>query len=424
MDSRVISAAGAFLDGIGTGVNSLGYAKAVKVLCDKLGIPCVIIEGEAKEGENWSSCVWNGIQTDGKWYLLDLLLDDSDSGWGYNYFLTSMPADRRNTNIFYDGTESAYPELSATPRVGIDGEHIYCVETLETINATCTTDGKTTYHCVRCGEEIEKIIKAPGIEHKYENGFCVNCGVADTLEHASVAGIVDTAYTGTEVTQKVTVSFGTNVLQSGTDYQVTYSNNKNVGTATVTISGIGRYKDFGTVTKTFKITRKPMKDLKYSAVKKQTYTGGAISPSVTVKNGSVKLKKNTDYTISYSSNKDIGTAAITIKGKGNYTGSKKIRFQILPKKAELKSLKSNGAKAMTASWSRMSGVSGYQMEYGKNRNFKGSKKITADGNATSRTVSGLTGGSTYYVRIRAYKKVGSKTYYGAWSGAAKVKIRK
>lgn len=69
-----------------------------------------------------------------------------------------------------------------------------------------------------------------------------------------------------------------------------------------------------------------------SVVKDQVYTGKALTPSVTVKAGGKTLKNKTDYTISYKNNKAIGTATVTITGKGNYTGIVKKTFNIIPKK--------------------------------------------------------------------------------------------
>ncbi len=59
-----------------------------------------------------------------------------------------------------------------------------------------------------------------------------------------------------------------------------------------------------------------------------TYDGSAKKPTVTVKSGSTKLTEGTDYTVSYSNNTNVGTATVTITGKGNYTGSVKKTFTI------------------------------------------------------------------------------------------------
>ena len=72
------------------------------------------------------------------------------------------------------------------------------------------------------------------------------------IKSAKVTGITSKTYTGKAVTQNITVKIGTTTLKQGTDYKVEYKNNVKVGTATMTITGIGKYG--GTLTKTFKIT--------------------------------------------------------------------------------------------------------------------------------------------------------------------------
>ena len=60
------------------------------------------------------------------------------------------------------------------------------------------------------------------------------------------------------------------------------------------------------------------------------YDGKAKTPSVTVKDGQKTLTNGTDYTVSYSSNVNAGTATVTITGKGNYKNSKVLTFKIEP----------------------------------------------------------------------------------------------
>lgn len=68
---------------------------------------------------------------------------------------------------------------------------------------------------------------------------------------------------------------------------------------------------------------------KVSAVPDKTYTGKAITPTVKVTYNGKILSKNKDYTLSYKNNKEVGTAAITITGKGSYTGAKTVHFKIV-----------------------------------------------------------------------------------------------
>ncbi len=83
---------------------------------------------------------------------------------------------------------------------------------------------------------------------------------------------------------------------------------------------------------------------------------------------------------------------------------------------------SKASGKLTVRWKKAAGASGYQIQYAASRSMRGSRTVSA--NALTRTLSGLKKGSTYYVRIRAYKKVSGKTYYGAWSSVKNAKVRK
>jgi len=69
-----------------------------------------------------------------------------------------------------------------------------------------------------------------------------------------------------------------------------------------------------------------------SAVKNQTYTGKALAPALTVKAGSTALKAGTDYTAKYTNNIKVGTAKVTLTGKGKYGGTKAVTFKIVKAK--------------------------------------------------------------------------------------------
>ena len=71
------------------------------------------------------------------------------------------------------------------------------------------------------------------------------------ITKATVSGISTKAFTGKNITQSITVKYNGKTLKNGTDYTVSYSSNKNIGTATVKIAGKCSYT--GTITKTFKI---------------------------------------------------------------------------------------------------------------------------------------------------------------------------
>ncbi len=152
-----------------------------------------------------------------------------------------------------------------------------------------------------------------------------------SLSKASISNVSSSyTYTRKAITPNPTVKVDKVTLKKNTDYTVSYKNNTKVGTATITIKGKGKYS--GTCTKTFKISAKSLSKASISNVSSSyTYTGKSITPNPTVKVDKVTLKKNTEYTVSYKNNKKIGTATITIKGKGNYSGSLTKKFTIVKK---------------------------------------------------------------------------------------------
>ena len=80
-------------------------------------------------------------------------------------------------------------------------------------------------------------------------------------------------------------------------------------------------------------------------------------------------------------------------------------------------------KQFKLSWYAVKNVQGYQMQYSLKSNYKNAKTVKiANANTKSKTVKGLKSGKTYYVRIRAYKKINGKMQYSAWS-KAKVKVK-
>ena len=99
------------------------------------------------------------------------------------------------------------------------------------------------------------------------------------ITKVTVSGISTKAFTGKAITQNVTVKVGNTVLKNGTDYTVSYSNNKKVGKATVKITGKGKYG--GVITKTFKINPAKQKIQKLTAKSKAFFVDWAQKGSAT-----------------------------------------------------------------------------------------------------------------------------------------------
>ena len=73
---------------------------------------------------------------------------------------------------------------------------------------------------------------------------------------------------------------------------------------------------------------KSMLNCDVASIPTQVYTGSAIEPDVTVKDGETTLTLGTDYEVAYSNNVNAGTATVTITGKGNYSGETAATFTI------------------------------------------------------------------------------------------------
>ena len=91
----------------------------------------------------------------------------------------------------------------------------------------------------------------------------------------------------------------------------------------------------------------------------------------------------------------------------------------------IKSVTNSASKKMTVKWAKNAKANGYKLQYSLKSNFSGAKTWDSKKNSViSWTQGGLTKGKKYYVRMRTYKKVGSKMYYSTWSPTKTVTIKK
>lgn len=151
-------------------------------------------------------------------------------------------------------------------------------------------------------------------------------------------------YTGKALQPAAAVKIGGTTLTANKDYKVRYQNNVNAGTAYVIITGKGAYR--GEVVEPFEITALKANKTKLiiAPISDRTYSGQLQKPSVTVKSGTKKLKKDIDYTVTYTGNLHVSTAGkkakVIITGKGNYAGlTATAAFTILPQKISKASIK-------------------------------------------------------------------------------------
>ena len=159
-------------------------------------------------------------------------------------------------------------------------------------------------------------------------------GSAKTLvlmQSCTIGNISSYTYTGNTFTPTPSVSFKGVTLNNKTDYTLSYNNNIDAGTATVTITGNGDYK--GAVTKQFTILQRNINDsnIIVDDISSYTYTGNAFTPTPNVKYNGKALSSSKDYTVSYNNNTDAGQANVVISGQGNFTGTRTKKFTINPR---------------------------------------------------------------------------------------------
>ena len=203
-------------------------------------------------------------------------------------------------DIYFGGTEAEWKNVSIDNHghgnqtllnVNIHYNSSACshdYKCIKTVAATYSAEGYKQYKCSKCSATYETTIA----KLKRTN-----------LSKAKVTGISDKTYTGKALTQSIKVKLGSATLKSGTDYKITYKNNKSIGTASVTITGTGKYS--GTITKTFKINPKTA-SLKTVKSAKKAQLNVAWSKDSKVSGYQILLATNSKFT--------KGKKTVTIKG--------------------------------------------------------------------------------------------------------------
>ena len=240
---------------------------------------------------------------------------------------------------------------------------------------------------------------------------------------------------------------------SATGYEIQYATNYGFTNAetkkltanrpdTATIGGLYRGRNYFVRVRSYTIVRgstyygewspiknvvtasKNMSSVSISNISTKSFTGKAIAQSAKLKHSGSTLKNGRDYTVSYSSNKNVGTATIKFTGKGSYGGVVTKTFKINPAKQNIQKLKSK-SRSFFIDWAQKGSATGYEIQYATNSKFSGAKKVTVTNNKTDKkTISKLSGKKKYYVRVRSYTTVKGKKYYGAWSSTKSVTTKK
>lgn len=353
------------------------------------------------------------------------------------------------------GKHSFTARLGEDPTCTEDGFVEYCCEICETetyretvpatghdynsvVTApTCTEEGYTTHSCKLCGDEYTDASVRAG--HKggtatcNSKAVCTACGEEYGSFNPNIHKSFETLKAVDSTCSKTGLTEGKKCKDCGkiTLAQKTVAKKAHYYKAKVTKATLSKNGKLENKCTVCGYAPKPTviyapKAIKLSATA-YSYNGKIKTPSVIVKDSKGKtLKKNTDYTVKYSKGrKSIGKYTVTVTFKGNYSGIKKLTFEIVPAKVSLSKLTA-GKKQLTAFWKPVSGATGYEVQYSTSKSFtkKTTKTVTIKKAKTKKTtIKKLRKGKKYFVKVRAYKTVSGKRVFGAWSAVKSVKVR-
>lgn len=277
--------------------------------------------------------------------------------------------------------------------------HDYSSEWTIDIKATCTESGSKSHHCSRC-EAITDVTIVENLGHNYSNEWTID-NAATCLESGSKSRHCTRCNDKTDLTKiDITPHTYYRVVTPAT----TFSN----GTIALVCS-CGDIQTSETIESISSIT---LSSTEY------VYNGKNKTPKVTIKasNGNA-LVKNVDYKLTVSANRSaIGRHTIKVTFIGNYEGSSKVYFYILPGKSASVKSATQTTSSITLKWSAVKGAAGYTVY-----RYSPSKKAyvkagTTEG--TSYTVENLYSGTKYTFRVVAYGKTNAGKIYNSKSYAS------
>ena len=348
-------------------------------------------------------------------------------------------------------------------------DHNGTVTVRNAVEPTCTTEGQTgdTY-CDLCGELLKASAVIPVIDHTWDDGkitkepqigsegvrtyTCRACGKTKTesipalldIAAVSVEGIKNRNYTGKTITLKLTVTDGDKTLAAGTDYTVSYQNNLNPGTASVTITGTGSYG--GEVVREFyilpgktkrgdmfnlangvKVTWEPVLGAKYYKVYREGVTdrSESMDEPVIVTQRPIGWDNKTGLTNGHAYRYKI-VASLTDENdpSGDSTLSySKLMYRL--KTVVIRSANNYEPGKVKVRYDQTPTGDSYVLQWSDNEQMTGANtKVILGAKNTSYVITGLKKGKTYYIQIRVRKIVDGEKYYTTFGKIRKVKIEK
>lgn len=296
--------------------------------------------------------------------------------------------------------------LPTTPTYVWNNESLYMSGVVVTLDCTVPEGKYWDHYTVNNGKISNAGVKEG--EHTltdFTDDVAISATYASELTNIATAGVTiadieDLTYNGKEQHPSPVVTLNSNALEAGSNYQVTYSEGcTNVGTYTIKVEGIGRYS--GTLTKTFNIVPYDISgcDIK---VENKPYTGDVINVTPTVKYGSITLAQGAEKDYTFVTNpttvKEGGDYTLTVTGKGNYTGTKEVSFNVYYSTPTELSCTNVTATTATVTWK--DGIATkWTVEYSTDKTFESAERI--DVNESTATLASLSTDQVYYVRVKA-----------------------
>lgn len=351
-----------------------GYTKAFEILMNGAGIDTIAVLS--------TDHAWNMIKINDSWYHMDCTWDDMDgySGYAmiYNFFnrseavirsdgtheIESMFNGKLPASTLDSGAGNTSIGKCATPSKKTAAPEITCKAVQNGVQVTINSATPNTeiYYTVNGQDAFSSYTKS----QRYKQPFIIS-------KETSIKAIaVKDTYWNSDQTEKTV---------DGRIYTVNFKSN----------GGSSVSKQYVQHNKTIKKPSNPKRS-KYTFV-------GWYSDS--------KLTKAWDFNTKITS------------GKTLYAKWKKISL----KKAVISKVKNVSGKKLKVTVKKVNGADGYQIQYSTKSNMKSAKTVTSS--KKTKTISKLSKGKKYYVRVKAYKKDSTgKKVAGKWSKVKKVKVSK
>lgn len=257
-----------------------------------------------------------------------------------------------------------------------------------TKTATCTATGTKIYKCTECGV----VIKSEAVAMVAHKEIAIPAVAATYTKTGLTAGKKCSVCGKITVAQKTVAKKTLGKVEDLTASKVKVATSSSITLTWDKVDGAEKYEVYQYVSK------------KWKKIKTTSKT------SLTIK----KLKANKSYKFK------VRAVRPDDEVKGKYSST--LTVKTVPATTSKLTLKA-GKKQLTASWSKVSDISGYEVQYSTSKKMKNSKTVNVKKSSKKTTIKKLTKGKKYYVRVRTYKIVNGKKVYSSWSTVKNVKAK-